>query len=241
MLENSSFRRICGENTRVAPVRDGLGILSFLVFFRTKDKTVIFTLWPQSLCGQAQSRNWTFNAEKPPKKAVFRGKVANHANNDTTAPQPQGGGAFCRFMGCIWSFPGCILWGGVHLDKLESVESVFYCPEQVLFTLHAVLQSIWSCTYVQGHLYFGNLSCYVFKIFVPRKKRVLSPPQGQIIPVGSIQCESGTVFAALKLRRTSYFWRIDDYSFMRWNDSDRNGRFTFLGNGCRVFSSQQAV
>ena len=44
MLENSSFRRICGENTRVAPVRDGLGILSFLVFFRTKDKTVIFTL-----------------------------------------------------------------------------------------------------------------------------------------------------------------------------------------------------
>ena len=32
-------------------------------------------LWPQLKCGQAHSKNRTFNTEKPPKKAVFRGKM----------------------------------------------------------------------------------------------------------------------------------------------------------------------
>ena len=44
MLENSSFRRFCGENTEVTPVREGLGILRFSAFFRSKDKAAILPL-----------------------------------------------------------------------------------------------------------------------------------------------------------------------------------------------------
>lgn len=44
LLENSSFRRICVENTKVIPVRDVLGILRFSAFLRTKDATVILPL-----------------------------------------------------------------------------------------------------------------------------------------------------------------------------------------------------
>ena len=68
MSENSSFRRICVENTEVIPVRDGLGILRFSAFFRSKDKAAILPLWPQLECGQAHFKNRTFNAEKPPKR-----------------------------------------------------------------------------------------------------------------------------------------------------------------------------
>ena len=72
---NSSFRRICGENTRVAPVRDGLGILRFSQFFCTAVIAAILPLWPQLECGQSHIKNRTFNAGKPPKKAVFLRKV----------------------------------------------------------------------------------------------------------------------------------------------------------------------
>lgn len=44
MLENSSFRRIYGENAQVAPIRDGLGILRFLQLVYTVAATAIFTL-----------------------------------------------------------------------------------------------------------------------------------------------------------------------------------------------------
>ena len=44
MLENSSFRRICDENTQVAPVRDGVGILLILAFLCTVTKTAILPL-----------------------------------------------------------------------------------------------------------------------------------------------------------------------------------------------------
>lgn len=43
LLENSSFRRIYGENTHVAPVRDGLGILLISAFCCTEGKSAIFT------------------------------------------------------------------------------------------------------------------------------------------------------------------------------------------------------
>ena len=72
---NSSFHRICGENTRVAPVRDGLGILRFSQFFCTAVIAAILPLWPQLECGQSHIKNRTFNAGKPPKKAVFLRKV----------------------------------------------------------------------------------------------------------------------------------------------------------------------
>lgn len=75
MLENSSFRRIWGENTWAIPVRDWLGILRFSQFFCTAVITAISPLWPQLKCGQMQSESQTFNAEKPPKKAVFQRKV----------------------------------------------------------------------------------------------------------------------------------------------------------------------
>ena len=42
--ENSSFRRICVENTEVAPVREGLGILRSSAFLRTKGATAILPL-----------------------------------------------------------------------------------------------------------------------------------------------------------------------------------------------------
>lgn len=53
MLENSSFRRICGENTQVAPVRDGLGILRFSVLVLVPTSTAIFTSLATVECGQA--------------------------------------------------------------------------------------------------------------------------------------------------------------------------------------------
>ena len=40
----SSFRRICGKNTEVIPVRDELGIFRFSAFFRTEAATAISTL-----------------------------------------------------------------------------------------------------------------------------------------------------------------------------------------------------
>lgn len=42
--ENSSFRRICVENTEVAPVREGLGILWSSAFLSTKGATAILPL-----------------------------------------------------------------------------------------------------------------------------------------------------------------------------------------------------
>ena len=42
MPENSSFRRICGENIEVIPVRDGLGILWFSVYLCTEDTTTFY-------------------------------------------------------------------------------------------------------------------------------------------------------------------------------------------------------
>ena len=75
MLENSSFRRIWGEKTWAMPIRDGLGILRFSQFFCTAVIAAILPLWPQLKWGQAHFKNWTYNAEKPPKEAVFLGKV----------------------------------------------------------------------------------------------------------------------------------------------------------------------
>ena len=75
MSENSSFRRICVENTEVIPVRDALGILWSSALLCTEDATAILPLWPQLECGQSHLKNRTFNAEKPPKKAVFQRKV----------------------------------------------------------------------------------------------------------------------------------------------------------------------
>ena len=75
MSENSSFRRICVENTEVIPVRDALGILWSSALLCTEDATAILPLWPQLTCGQAHFENWTYSAEKPPKKAVFQRKV----------------------------------------------------------------------------------------------------------------------------------------------------------------------
>ena len=44
MLENSSFRRICVENTEVASVREGLGILRSSAFLSTKGATATLPL-----------------------------------------------------------------------------------------------------------------------------------------------------------------------------------------------------
>ena len=63
------------KNVENTPVRDALGILRFSAFFRSKDKAAILPLWPQLECGQAHFKNRTYNAEKPPVKAVFREKV----------------------------------------------------------------------------------------------------------------------------------------------------------------------
>lgn len=47
-------------------VRDVLGNLGFLAFFRAEVVTAILPLWPQTGCGQAHFENRTYNAEKPP-------------------------------------------------------------------------------------------------------------------------------------------------------------------------------
>ena len=57
MSENSSFRRICVENTEVIPVRDALGILWSLALLCTEDATAILPLWPQLICCQSRSKN----------------------------------------------------------------------------------------------------------------------------------------------------------------------------------------
>ena len=89
--------------------------------------------------------------------------------------------------------------------KPEPARSIFDdCPEQVLFAFHAELQRIGSRVGLQGCLYFGNLPCDVIQVFIPREKRVLSSPQGQIIPIGCIQRELGAVFAAPELLGAGY-------------------------------------
>ena len=54
-------------------VRDVLGIWGFWAFFRAEVVTAILPLWPQTRCGQVHFKNRTYNAEKPPDKAVFQG------------------------------------------------------------------------------------------------------------------------------------------------------------------------
>lgn len=73
--EKFKFPSYLRRKYRVAPVRDGLGILHFLQSDYAPVFTAILSLWLQLECGQAKLKKRTINAEKPPKKAVFLKKV----------------------------------------------------------------------------------------------------------------------------------------------------------------------
>ena len=75
MSKKSRLCRICDRNNKVIPVRDVLGILRFSALLYTEDTTTILPLRLQLKCGQVHFENWTYNAGKPPKKAVFQRKV----------------------------------------------------------------------------------------------------------------------------------------------------------------------
>ena len=89
MLENSRFRRICGNNTDYAPIRDGLGILRFSQFFCTAVITAILPLWLQLTRGQTKLKNWTFNAEKPPKRRFFEESWSERQDSNLRHPAPK--------------------------------------------------------------------------------------------------------------------------------------------------------
>ena len=91
MSKKSRLCRICDRNNKVIPVRDGLGILRFSAFLRTKDATVILPLWPQLKCGQAHFENRTYNAEKPPKRRFFDGRWSEWQDSNLRHPAPKAG------------------------------------------------------------------------------------------------------------------------------------------------------
>ena len=127
-----NYVRGCGENTRVTPVRDGLGILRFSVFFHTKDKTAISPLCPQLKRGQAQLKNRTFNAEKPPKKAVFPRNMNYNAYFDTKV-------SWCNF--CTTRL---VL---VHLKVRVATNSLVSANSCELFALFAFFSgALWTTT-----------------------------------------------------------------------------------------------
>ena len=126
-------------------------------------------------------------------------------------------------------------------EERDEAGSVHYRPKQVLFALHAVLQRIGSGAGVQGRLDGGDLFCDVFQVPVPGEEGILRPPRGLLLSVRGIQCEAGTVFAALELLGTGYFCRVQDHALVGRDDPDRTGSFSLLGNGRRLLLPQQAV